>query len=126
MVEKQIRKAGTMGGAFRTSKPIRTVLELSNRLERDPALAEEMKSDPAGVIASIAASPLDTDVWIYRLVVGALGLAVLLAIGGSIYLAAMGDGSEGRKVPEVIVAIGSAAVGALAGLLAPSPVRKAD
>jgi hypothetical protein len=126
MAEEQIPKAGTRGNPFRTARPIRTVLELSSRLETDPALAEEIRNDPAGVIAKLAASPLETDVWIYRLVVGALGLTVLMAVGGSIYLATIGDGSEGRKVPEVIVAIGSAAVGALAGLLAPSPTRKAD
>lgn len=56
------------------------------------------------------------DVWIYRIVVFTLGLAVLVALIGAIVLAAIG-----KPNPEVLVALGSASVGALAGLLAPPP-----
>jgi hypothetical protein len=58
------------------------------------------------------------DVWIYRIVVGALGLTILIAMCGTLYLA-----NTEKGVPQALVAIGSAAVGALAGLLAPSPAR---
>jgi hypothetical protein len=44
---------------------------------------------------------------------------VLISLIGAILLSALGK----TATPEVLVAIGSAAVGALAGLLAPSPVR---
>lgn len=110
-------------GIERGIRPIRSVNQLAATLARDPQLAEAVKADPIGTIAKIAGPPLETDVWIYRLVVGALGLTVLTAVVGAIVLAAMG--AEGRKVPEVLVALGSAAVGALAGLLAPSPARRA-
>lgn len=60
--------------------------------------------------------PLEWDYWIYRIVVATLGLAVLGALGGAIFLAA-----TGKAIPEVLVALGSAAVGALAGLIAPPP-----
>ena len=67
----------------------------------------------------MAISPeAEKDVLIYRMVVGALGLAVLFTIFGLIALSALG-----KTVPEGLVALGSAAVGALAGLLAPSPAR---
>ena len=114
-----------------TTKPpglwgtVRTLHDLSSRIEKDPWLAEEIKRDPATAIARVSGPPLETDVWIYRLVVSALGLTVLLAVIGAIILTAMGD-DDGRKVPEVLVALGSAAVGALAGLLAPSPGRKSE
>jgi hypothetical protein len=121
-----INKGGTTSSGIGTSEPIRTVQELSVRMAQDPKFAKEMKKDPTGTIARVAGTPLETDVWIYRLVVGALGFTIILVIAGSIYLTAMGQGPEGRKVPEVLIAIGSAAVGALAGLLAPSPVRKSD
>lgn len=52
-------------------------------------------------------------------VVAALGLVVVAGVIGGIALAVIG-----RPVPEVVVAIASAAVGALAGLLAPSPVGR--
>ncbi len=64
-------------------------------------------------------SPLKFDLWIYRVVVGVLGLTVLTTVVGGIWLAFKAD--PNIKLPDAIVAIGSAAVGALAGLLAPSP-----
>jgi len=100
------------------SMKIQSVRELADKVATDPDLQERLKEDPAGTIANLAA-PLANDVWIYRIVVGALGLSVLLALGGAIVLA-----FTGQKTPDVLTALGSAAVGALAGLLAPSPVNK--
>lgn len=97
---------------------IQSVSELAVRLARDPKLAEKVKENPVEVIASVAA-PLQSDVWIYRIVVLALGLAVLVSVIGAIILAGLRN-----PIPEILVAIGSAAVGALAGLLAPSPVGR--
>jgi len=63
--------------------------------------------------------PLEWDVWIYRIVVISLGLAVLGALSGAFVLAL-----KGKPIPDVLVALGSAAVGALAGLLAPPPAGR--
>jgi hypothetical protein len=101
------------------AKRIVTLAQLAAALESDPALAARVKEDPARAIAGLAA-PLQSDVWIYRIVVGALALAILGAVGGAIVLA-----MNGRPIPEVLLAIGSGAVGALAGLLAPSPAGRA-
>jgi hypothetical protein len=60
---------------------------------------------------------IDTDKWIYRLVVGLLGVVMLSGMLGSLILTLRGV----EKIPDIFVALGSAAVGALAGLLAPSP-----
>lgn len=60
-----------------------------------------------------------SDVRAYRLVVAALGLAVLASLIGAIMLA-----TQGRPTPELLIALGSAAVGGLAGLLAPSPLNE--
>ena len=98
---------------------VQSASELAIRVARDPALQAQMQQDPVGTIASLAA-PLQSDVWIYRMVVGALGLAVLIAIIGAIILSMNGDGN----IPDVLTALGSAAVGALAGLLAPSPSNR--
>ena len=101
------------------TKSIATLEQLAAALASDPALAARVKEDPAKAIAGLA-EPLQSDVWIYRIVVGALALAILSAVGGAILLA-----MNGRTVPEVLLAIGSGAVGALAGLLAPSPAGRA-
>jgi hypothetical protein len=58
------------------------------------------------------------DKWLYRMVVAVLGLTVVSSIVGTIVLA-----MAGQSTPEVIVALGSAAIGGLAGLLAPSPMN---
>lgn len=61
----------------------------------------------------------ERDVWIFRLVVLSLGLCMLASLVGAIILAA-----KGTDTPEILIALGSAAVGGLAGLLAPSPLNR--
>lgn len=61
----------------------------------------------------------EKDVWLYRMVVVILGLSVLGSLMGAILL-----GIEDRNPPELLVALGSAAIGGLAGLLAPSPLNR--
>src|SRR5216117_583647 len=97
------------------AKRMRSTAELAIEVSRDPKLMDEIKTDPVKTISNLA-GPLESDVWVYRLVVSALGSAVLLAGAGAIALAAAGD-----DVPELLTAVGSGAVGAIAGLLARPP-----
>ena len=62
---------------------------------------------------------MEKDIWLYRMVVAVLGVTVVASVVGAIALALMGE-----STPEVIVALGSAAIGGLAGLLAPSPLNR--
>jgi hypothetical protein len=59
------------------------------------------------------------DIWIYRIVVTVLGLTVMASVIGTIALT-----MTGLPTPELLVALGSAAIGGLAGLLAPSPANR--
>jgi len=61
----------------------------------------------------------EKDVWLYRMVVVILGLSVLGSLIGAILLAI-----RDRNPPELLVALGLAAIGGLAGLLAPSPLNR--
>ena len=97
---------------------MQSITELAAKVAQDPSLQEKIKANPVEAIASLA-TPLQHDVWIYRIVVGALGLAVIAALGGAIALSV-----AGKPIPDVLTALGSAAIGALAGLLSPSPVAK--
>lgn len=92
-----------------------SVRALAARVSHSPELADKIKADPVAALTELA-GPLETDVWIYRIVVTALGLVVLVALIGAIILTAVT-----KVVPDVLTALGSAAIGALAGLLAPSP-----
>ncbi len=94
---------------------IKTVNDLAIEVANNPQLAEEIKENPAAAIAKVAAPIPDTRV--YRMVVGALGLTVLLVVIGAIVLVVTGKG----EIPASIIALGSMALGALAGLLAPQP-----
>lgn len=80
--------------------------------------------DVIGTAISELNTPLQSDVFIYRTVVLVLGTVLLTTVIGGIWLAFIGHGDQTVKLPDAIVAIGSAAVGALAGLLAPSPVAR--
>ena len=96
--------------------------------EQFKSLLETIKADPA-VPDSIKKKAEDTlgpgpvyttDVVIYRIVVIVLGGTVLLTVAGGLGLAFLGSPTN-YKIPPELIALGSAAVGALAGLLAPSP-----
>lgn len=89
--------------------PVQTELQSSIQWLRNKS-AEELSATTA----------LEKDVWIYRIVVVTLGLAVLVSVIGAFVLAIL----QTEQSSEAMVAIGSAAVGAMAGLLAPSPRDK--
>ena len=59
-----------------------------------------------------------TDPLLYRMVVAALGLALLLMVVGGLILSGFG-----REIPDGLIALGAASGGALGGLLAPSPQK---
>jgi hypothetical protein len=62
------------------------------------------------------AVPPENDIWIYRIVVGTLGLTALLSIVGAVVVAWLD-----QKNPAMLTALGSTSIGSLAGLLAPAP-----
>lgn len=73
-------------------------------------------------VETVTTKPLD-DPWIYRIVVSMLGVVMLTGMLGSLMLA-MFASNPPAQIPDIFLALGSAAVGAVAGLLAPSPNSK--
>ena len=59
------------------------------------------------------------DIWLYRMIVAALGLTIVVSIPGAIGLA-----MTGQPIPEIFVALGSAAIGSLAVFLVPSHLHR--
>jgi hypothetical protein len=100
---------------------LRTVNQLRVRVARDPQLRDALQADPETTLAGLDIEPVP-DTWVYRIVVMSLGLVVLMCTAGAIYLSAQ---PQPREVPDLLIALGSAAIGALAGLLAPSPAGNA-
>lgn len=91
---------------------------LLNAIKADAAVPAEIKEKAEQALSEMPA--YRSDIWIYRLVVIVLGLTVLFTVAGGLGLAFTGAPNN-YKIPPELVALGSAAIGALAGLLAPSP-----
>jgi hypothetical protein len=79
-------------------------------------LEPETKVDLKSKVLS-AAAPLP-DTWIYRIVVLALGLGIFVPLAG---LFACSKAADPKELVQMLLPIATAALGALAGLLAPSP-----
>jgi hypothetical protein len=105
-----------------SSRNIQSFEDFTSRVATDPQLQQDLKNDPVAALKQFT-SVRDQDPWIYRGVVYSLGLAVLVIIFGVIILMIRKEGLDDKQVPTLLTALGSAAIGALAGLLAPSPQK---
>lgn len=101
---------------------MRSLLE---EVESNPRFRSQLSEDPGKAIRDFSASkfrsPLDTDTTVYRIVVLALGTIGILAIAGCVTLGFRNGTKPPSEIITGMIALGSAAVGALAGLLAPQP-----
>lgn len=102
------------------STQLQALQTFGEALTKDPALMDEFKKDPLKVSQQFELQPIN-DKWVYRLVVASLGLTILIIIVGVIVLMSNSSITNDATVPTIFTALGSAAIGALAGLLAPSP-----
>lgn len=85
---------------------------------------EELRDHPIKTLEKLREDAIEKappayigDRWTYRIAIIAISLIGIIAISGSLALVL-----AGRFVPQVIVALGSSAVGALVGIFAPSPI----
>lgn len=99
------------------SKRMADVGESGSPLEAELFWSLERLRNKSATPEQPPVNALERDVWVYRIVVVTLGLAVLISLVGALILALFGTDQSS----DAMVAIGSAAVGAMAGLLAPSP-----
>ena len=108
-----VRSAEVIDKILARSKPLRKLVEQEPQVLT--AITEELvKFYPTPAYVS--------DSSIYKVVVIFLGLVALIAMVGAVVLAFRSGTTQ--QIPDVITALGSASIGALAGLLAPSPTTK--
>lgn len=62
--------------------------------------------------------PLRSDPWIYRIIVGSLSMTIIACVAGAIVLQL-----NEKSSPDLLTGLGTGSLGALAGLLVPSPAR---
>jgi predicted phage tail protein len=107
---------------------MRSADQLVKTIIETPGVLQEIQSRPAETLNRLAEQAkkqvvprvLEQDRLIYRIVVSSLGLVVLFVVVGVIGLSFKNSGGT-VAIPDVLTALGSAAIGALAGILAPSP-----
>lgn len=102
------------------ARPTSSASELAAMVAEDAALQQRLKQDPVATLQSLALPP-ESDRWIFRLVVLALGLTGLFVVVGVFTLKALDNTTA---IPDALVAIGSAAIAALAALLSLSPTNR--
>ncbi len=107
-----------------TSNPFSPAREVARVFEGNSTLRERLKTDPDPLaVLNEAASQVEerykslNDKYLYRVAISVLGALAIIAALGSIVLAF----TTQQPTPEVLVSLGSAAVGALVGLFAPAP-----
>ena len=81
-------------------------------LSKDEGLKQKFMENPEKVLKENA-NPLATDKWKYRSVVWALGSVLILCL---IFSFALVYNNKATDIPQVIVSMGSMALGALPGL----------
>ena len=94
-----------------------------------PGVLDQVNAKPAETLRELAATvtknllpPVTkTDHVIYRIIVSALGIVAVAAIIGAIVLSAIAPAGTVVQIPDVLTALGAAAIGGMTGLLAPSP-----
>ncbi len=100
--------------------------DLKSMITASPQLPNDERAEMLEKVEK-AGTPLQTDKMIYRMVVGGLVFAILACLTFTFLISLENTNPDTSiDIPEIFMAIGSAAVGALAGLLAPSPGRGGD
>ncbi len=99
--------------------------EVLVRQALEPQNLSKLKTDPEGTLRSLEANILqrprvmEQDKVVYRIVIGALSTLALSVAGTAIYLSIANNGDV-QKFPDILTALGSASLGALAGILSPN------
>lgn len=109
--------------------PIRSADLLVGEIAKSKDLRDQLVADPIGTLNKVADEVTKQlpqpayvgDKLLYRIVVSVLGVAVLLALAGAIILTVA---LPTATIPEIVTALGAAAIGALAGLLTPVAAQK--
>lgn len=107
----------------------RSVDILMSKLRDKPSYVEDIKENPIQTLQKLSEEiklsnpviPASQDKFTYRIAVSVLSLVVLIVVGcvAVVFMIATINNAAEPKFPDILVAIGSTALGALAGLLAP-------
>lgn len=101
----------------------KSISEVVGKLNDNPTLKQKFLTDPMTFLESVNEKPIENK-WVFLTIVAIVGLVLLASIVlGSIIIFRSPD-MEKANVPQFLISIGSTALGALVGLLSPSPASK--
>ena len=111
------------------AEELRSADQLAKTIIETPGVLAQIQTNPEATLKKLTEQAkqqvprvLEQDRVIYRIVVASLGLVTLLVVIGTIALSFRA--TDTVQIPDVLTALGSAAIGALAGILAPSPAQR--
>lgn len=93
--------------------------EFVQALKTNTALQEEFKADPSAAMDKVNIEGELPNTPVYRMLVIALMVTVLLIVSGVLAMALTGMAEKNQNVLTIFTAIASTAIGALAGVLMP-------
>lgn len=105
----------------------RSADELVKRALASQEMLEAIRQDPELALKRLALDVTrdlptpDGDPILYRLIVFIIGLTALISVLGAVVIAVVHTPTE---VPDILTALGSGAIGALAGFLTPLQYRR--
>ncbi|MEZ4992667.1 MAG: hypothetical protein R2824_19750 [Saprospiraceae bacterium] len=104
-------------------RSFRNVSDMKQKVLESPELLQQLQADPTSFFQNVETTNPVYKTGVFLTVVGILGLVLLsaLIIGAIITLKTYNTEDGVMEIPDFIVMLGSTAIGALAGLLAPSP-----
>ncbi len=100
---------------------IKNFAELRSKVAESAILQEQLKADPQKFLEQLEDKPPIAQKGVFLTIVAIVGIVLITAIvlGGIIIFESKDINTA--KVPEFLVSMGSTALGALVGLLAPTP-----
>ncbi|UPT71570.1 MAG: hypothetical protein M0D53_04190 [Flavobacterium sp. JAD_PAG50586_2] len=101
----------------------KSISNLVEKLNDSAELKQKFENNPMDFLETVSEEPPIANKWVFLTIVIIVGTCLLTSIilGGIIIFDVSADDRQNAKVPEFLVSIGATALGALVGLLSPSP-----
>ena len=106
-------------------KKFKSYSELKEAARDDKDIQNEIRNNPEAIGGLEVEPPVYVkDLFIYRTVVIVMGAVIVFSVIAIIIIMIMGGADIDKRIPAVLTAMSSAALGALAGLLVPAPQQQ--
>lgn len=91
-----------------------------NALREDKEFKKEFQKNPYSILESAVEIVPKNDKWIYRIIMISLGITLITVVISALIITSDPDNAN-NPIPTIFSSTASIAIGAMVGLLAPSP-----